>query len=121
MCRRGRNVNPVLCRPVSWSKNRLEKTVKDIQAEDSGAQKGENALLGEIRGGFKEEGKPKHMMRGCHGLEVEIRRRRSRIKEVIGIHGARSPRALDSKLRSVNVTLLAARSRPREFLNSGVS
>lgn len=31
------------------------------------------------------------------------------------------PWALDSKLRSANVILLAARSGPREFLNSGVS
>lgn len=52
---------------------------------------------------------------------MEVRGRRSRKDEAKGIHGARSPRALDSKLRSVNVILLAARSRPREFLNSGVS
>lgn len=52
---------------------------------------------------------------------MEVRARRSMTVEAKAIHEARSLRALDSKLRSVNVILLAARSRPREFLNSGVS
>lgn len=48
---------------ASWPKDHLEKNGKEAPAEDAGAQREGNALLGEI-GAFKEAGKFEQMARG---------------------------------------------------------
>lgn len=62
----GPTVTPIVHYPASWPEDHLEKTVKGAQAEGSAAKRG--GLLGEIRGGFREEGKFKQKVRGREGL-----------------------------------------------------